>query len=394
MQLLYVQKLRRLKTILLSPSEFKKEVQIRRNARKTLSNYINGIPFAPFPLVVLLVVNEYCNQCCLVCDVGRRDPNSYYFKEHFKDKGNMSMKTFKAVVNSIRNAGSEIWFLATEPLLYPHLFWAIEHASSFGIETQLTTNGYLLPEKAERLVQAGIKRICLSIDGYSAEQHDYIRNCPGSYEKAIKGLQKIIDIKKKLRKNKPQIFINTVITPWNYSSLKRIVESLISFDIDGINLSHLQFLTPEMAEVHNKVHSEFPISARNISFSDRGKIDSAILDQQLKAIRKKFRHFRITMTPNLKNIEEVKAYYHSPERYIEDYRICYMPWRYPHILANGDVVINYECFSKPMGNINEQSLVSIWNGGRFQNFRAFIKKNQGSTTACWRCPMIYCGYKL
>lgn len=394
MKSLFAQKLEKLKTLVSDVSELKREFKLRRNARIVLKNYQEDIDQAPFPMVVLLVVNEHCNQRCLVCDVGRQIESSYYYNHYFKGKGVMSQETFKAIIDSVKKKDSELWFLATEPLMYPHLFWAIDYASSYKVVTQLTTNGYLLPENAQRIVQSGIKRVCLSIDGYYARQHDYIRGCAGSYGRVIAGLEKLIEFKKRMGKKKPAIFINTVINQWNFDSLTKIVKSLIGYEIDGINLSHFQFLGQEMADAHNSHFRQFPVSARNVSHCDREKIDPHILYDQMQAVKNNYKGLRITQAPALKTIDDFKRYYQQPDKYIEGYRICYMPWRYPHILANGDVVVNYECFSKSLGNVNRENLEAIWNGEGFQDFRSLIRKQGGSTQACWRCPMISCGYKL
>lgn len=394
MNTLFNQKCEKLKALILDPYELKKEIKVRANAFRVLKNYKTGVDLAPFPSVVLLVLNETCNQRCLVCDIGRRDGKSFYYTAHFKDHGNMSRDTFQEVVKSVKDFDSELWFLATEPLLYPDLFWAIEYAASHRVRTQLTTNGYLLPEFAEGLVKAEIERICLSIDGYCAEQHDMIRGSKGSYDRVIKGLELVISAKNSLRLKKPRIFVNTVINQWNYDSLVRIVEGLVGYDIDGITLSHLQFLTEDMAQKHTDAHAEFPITGRNISCSDSMKMDVRCLHEQLCLIRRKYNKFRINVTPTLNTMEDLERYYFRPDKYIDGYSTCYMPWRYPHILANGDVIINYECFGGVLGNVKEDRLYDIWNGGKFRKLRKFIMDNNGSTPACWRCPMIYCGYKL
>ncbi|MDP3731912.1 MAG: radical SAM protein [Candidatus Omnitrophota bacterium] len=380
--------------MLSAPSEFRKEINTRLNALKVLLNYKSGNDIAPFPGIVILVMNEHCNQRCRICDIGRRVESSFYYNSHFKNKGVMSRETFMAIVDSLKGHGSEIWFLAAEPLIYPDLLWAIDYASSCGIDSQITTNGFLLPDMVEDLARKGIKRICLSIDAYSEELHDFIRDCPGSYRRVIDGLEMLIAAKKRLNKKRPYIFINTAISQWNYDSLGKLIEKLSSYDIDGIILSHLQFLTEEAAALHTKTHQDFAVTGRNIQYSGREGIKIEVLFREIMAIKKKYGKYRINITPPLETLEEMKVYYHCPDKYVNGHNICYMPWRYPHILANGDVVVNYECFSKTMGNINEQKLDSIWNGDRFRSFRRFIRKNSGSTPACWRCPMIYCGYKL
>jgi len=197
-----------------------------------------------------------------------------------------------------------------------------------------------------------------------------------------------------MHKSKPHIFVNVAINQWNYDSLEKLVSLLVPCDIEGINLSHLQFLTHEMAEVHNRKHHEIPLTGHNVSCSDHRKIDAEILWKELGLINNKYGKYRINMNPKLETKEDLFTYYHHPEKAVKDYTTCYMAWRSPHILANGDVVLAYLCFANSMGNINNKDLKEIWNGEEFIKFRKFIRDNKGSTPACWRCSLIYCGYKL
>ena len=57
-----------------------------------------------------------------------------------------------------------------------------------GHTARIMTNGYLLPEKAEGLIKAGLDYAQVSIDG-PEEVHDSIRGVEGAYRHAIDGIR-------------------------------------------------------------------------------------------------------------------------------------------------------------------------------------------------------------
>ena len=74
-----------------------------------------------------------------------------------------------------------------EPLLRRDLFDVVAHMTRLGMRSCIVTNGTLLDvEKAQRLWDAGMRTICVSVDGLEAE-HDAVRG-PGSWRKALAGI--------------------------------------------------------------------------------------------------------------------------------------------------------------------------------------------------------------
>jgi heme b synthase len=75
-----------------------------------------------------------------------------------------------------------------EPLFRPDIFHIAEHARSLGLPVALATNGTLIDsEMADRIVEAGIQRVAISIDGVDTKTHDEFRRQPGSLERALTG---------------------------------------------------------------------------------------------------------------------------------------------------------------------------------------------------------------
>ena len=76
-----------------------------------------------------------------------------------------------------------------EPLIREDLYEVAEYASSRGLNVSMNTNGWLLDEAAaQRLKDAGFKSVGVSLDSFDPALHDTFRNMPGSYERALRGL--------------------------------------------------------------------------------------------------------------------------------------------------------------------------------------------------------------
>ena len=68
-----------------------------------------------------------------------------------------------------------------EPLLHSNLFYLINHIQKIGIsDIRLTTNGYLLKERASKLFDAGVKSINISVDAIDQDIFGKISRHPNT----------------------------------------------------------------------------------------------------------------------------------------------------------------------------------------------------------------------
>jgi len=83
-----------------------------------------------------------------------------------------------------------------EPFLRERVLYDfIKIISNCGTKVNMVTNGTLLnPAKAERLVEAGINNVQVSIDGISAETHDWFRGRRGAFDKSIRAVTTLKDV--------------------------------------------------------------------------------------------------------------------------------------------------------------------------------------------------------
>ncbi len=125
-------------------------------------------------------------------------------------------------------------FSGGEPLLRSDLFDLLRHARKLGIAPQLSTNGVLIDEAvADRLAEAGVQYVGVSIDGLPDFNNDY-RGFEGGYEAALRGLRnaKAAGMKTGLR---------MTLSRRNVDQLPAMIEVAQSVDVDRFYVSHLVY---------------------------------------------------------------------------------------------------------------------------------------------------------
>ncbi len=106
----------------------------------------------------------------------------------------MSLQTFEHILNQVAPSVHTIQFyFQGEPLLNPDLTKMIAMAHQRNIYTIVSTNAQALtPLLAQRLTEAGLNRIIVSIDGFSQASYEQYR-VGGDLHKALDGLQYLHD---------------------------------------------------------------------------------------------------------------------------------------------------------------------------------------------------------
>jgi MoaA/NifB/PqqE/SkfB family radical SAM enzyme len=79
-----------------------------------------------------------------------------------------------------------------EPLYRSDIFQLARYATNKGLRVALATNGTLVTKEVARMiVDAGVKRVSMSLDGADALTHDSFRGIPGAFEAAVHGLRNL-----------------------------------------------------------------------------------------------------------------------------------------------------------------------------------------------------------
>lgn len=130
-----------------------------------------------------------------------------------------------------------------EPLLHPEIDALIRAFAEAGVRTELLTNGTLLTrEKAEKLLDAGLSMLWMSVDGFDRESYEQVHI--GSRFDLIRRNLEIFD---EIR-GSCALGITFVITRENRQQLERINAFADRYHANCINLSYAVPCTPVTPE--------------------------------------------------------------------------------------------------------------------------------------------------
>lgn len=101
----------------------------------------------------------------------------------------MSKTEFECVAKKLVGLTSYVYLhLLGEPLLHPELIQMIKFASSLSLNVAITTNGTLLPERADELLSSGVYKVNISLhsfeEGSDGDFAEYIGSCLDFADKA------------------------------------------------------------------------------------------------------------------------------------------------------------------------------------------------------------------
>ena len=123
-----------------------------------------------------------CNLACRHCRAAAIDT---------PEPDELSRDECFALIDQIASFSSPTVILTGgEPLLRPDLFEIATRATERGLRVVAATNGTMLDEAtARKLLDCGVRRISISVDGENAASHDALRAVPGAFEGALRGVE-------------------------------------------------------------------------------------------------------------------------------------------------------------------------------------------------------------
>ena len=89
------------------------------------------------------------------------------------------------IIDQIAEVSSPILVLSGgEPLFRSDIFHLARYGTDKGLRVALATNGTLVTDVAEKIVDSGVKRVAISLDGADPQTHDTFRGIPGAFDAA------------------------------------------------------------------------------------------------------------------------------------------------------------------------------------------------------------------
>jgi radical SAM protein with 4Fe4S-binding SPASM domain len=234
-----------------------------------------------------------------------------------------------------------------EPLCRDDLLDIVKYASSKGIRTTIGSNGTLIDEAmAREMLKAGVMSVAISVDGADAMTHDSFRGISGTFEQTFKGIEAC-------RSAGLPFQFNMVIRKENLSQL----EAMLRLAVDsGANAA-------EVFDLVTAGRAKQECEEQTLRLDERQRV----MEWLAQAQENYPLLVRVPACPMYPLVLQEKRIQpkHFPAQMLQ--RIPYygrgcaagMPMGYVMIKSNGEV---NPCMLLQinLGNIREQSIVSIW----------------------------------
>ena len=172
-------------------------------------------------------VTRSCNLSCVHCRASSK---------HGPYEGELDTRQCFRLLDDIAAFSSPVIILTGgEPYFRTDIFDIASYGDSKGLRMVLATNGTLVTDEiAKKTLDAGIKRVSISIDGHDAESHDTFRGVSGAFEGAMAGIDAF-------RRAGVEFQINSTITRFNQAHIEEIFNLAVEL---GAAAHHIFLLVP------------------------------------------------------------------------------------------------------------------------------------------------------
>jgi MoaA/NifB/PqqE/SkfB family radical SAM enzyme len=178
-------------------------------------------PITQKPRLIFWELTKGCNLRCVHCRASATELSS---------PSDLSTQAARDIIDQIAAVSSPILVLSGgEPLFRKDIFQLAQYGTDQGLRVALATNGTLVtPGVARQVVDSGIKRVAISLDGADAATHDKFRGIPGAFDAAIAGFRN-------LKALGMSVQINTTVARHNAHQLPAVLELARSLGADALH---------------------------------------------------------------------------------------------------------------------------------------------------------------
>ena len=198
------------------------------------------------PRLIFWELTKGCNLRCIHCRATATELSS---------PSDLSTQVARDIIDQIVAVSTPILVLSGgEPLFRSDIFQLARYGTDQGLRVALATNGTLVTKAVARMiVDSGVRRVAISLDGADALTHDTFRGIPGAFDAAIAGFRNLKNLGMSVQ-------INTTIARHNAHQLPQVLELAKALGADalhtfllvpvgcGVDIAEQQMVPPEEYE--------------------------------------------------------------------------------------------------------------------------------------------------
>ena len=307
---------------------------------------------SPMLRYAFIELTERCNLRCKHCGSSCRDS-----ADRAQVASEYIYRAIDDIVSHTHPRDTMFCITGGEPLLRGDWFEICSYIARKGYSWGMTTNGTLIDEKClERLIQAGMKTVSVSLDG-GRQAHDELRCVPGSYDAAVRGI-KLLSGSGAFK----EVQITTVVSTLNIDSLDEIKSIVLGLGVDSWKIASVEPIG------RARENGELMLSAEQYR-----RLFDYISEERKKG--------DIDVTYGCSH--------YLPEKYNGTVRqvpfLCIAGLAVASITASGDIVACLDIDDRgrcTQGNIVTDSFWDVWT----RRFEMFRKPKYPESAVCAGCP--------
>ncbi len=173
------------------------------------------------PRLIFWEVTKGCNLRCIHCRATATQLSA---------PTDLSTQAGMEIIDQIAAFANPILVLSGgEPLFRNDIFRLARHATDRGLRVALATNGTMVTKEiAQEIVNAGVRRVSISLDGADAATHDAFRGIDGAFDASVLGLRN-------LRTVGMSVQINMTIARHNAHQLPEVLDLAKELGADALH---------------------------------------------------------------------------------------------------------------------------------------------------------------
>lgn len=226
------------------PAALSKRYGFTAGAKVRLEEDAAGIHFSRSADSLARIYVETTNQCNLDCVTCMRN----VWEEA---PGRMSDAVFQSILEGVRSIQPtpSIFFGGYgEPLTHPRIVEWVAQAHQAGAVVEMITNGILLTkERSRQLIDAGLDRIWVSLDGATPESYADVR-LGATLPDVLENLRQLKELRGAMCIAPPHLGIACVVMKSNIADLPELIRLGKSLGADQFSITNVLAHTPELRE--------------------------------------------------------------------------------------------------------------------------------------------------
>jgi radical SAM protein with 4Fe4S-binding SPASM domain len=174
-----------------------------------------------------------CNLGCPECPSG--------LKQFTRPTGRLDLSLHEKMIAQLKRSVFYInYYFQGEPFLHPNFLELIKEAKRNKIYTSTSTNAHFINEKmAGDIVESGLDRLIISIDGLTQETYENYR-IHGKLDKVIAGTNEMIQAKLRLNSSTPHLIFQFLAVKPNEHEIPQVFELGKEMGIDEVRIKSAQ----------------------------------------------------------------------------------------------------------------------------------------------------------